>query len=168
MPKLDLPGSDYSVTNVNYTDFRVCENACNADSKCNCYTYVIRGPLYASCCLKTGYPSARSMGSCTSGVKNPNDPKWPKISGTVDTLRMSPNDKSITIRVYNDITFSEGYWQNGRVAMTIDNPATQESLMSVSSNVDVTMNYAKAWQVNSIWVSPEEVIRTPRLDGKPI
>lgn len=168
MPNKDLPGSDYNVTNVDYHDFHECEAACNADSKCSCWTYVIRPPKYASCCLKQGYPKLRAAQGMTSGVKNPKDPKWPKNSGTVDTLRMSPNDKTITIRAYVDNTFTEAFWQNGRVAMTITTGATKESLMAVSSTVDIEMNYAKAWQVKPIWVSPEEVIRTPRMDGKPI
>eukprot|EP00463_Aulacantha_scolymantha_P005766 TRINITY_DN715_c0_g2_i2.p1 TRINITY_DN715_c0_g2~~TRINITY_DN715_c0_g2_i2.p1 ORF type:complete len:169 (-),score=25.68 TRINITY_DN715_c0_g2_i2:246-752(-) len=168
MPNFDLPGADYNVTDVDYKDFKVCENECTKSSKCTCWTYVIRGPKYASCCLKTGYPRARGASGMTSGVKNPDDPKWPTNGGTVDTLKMSPNDKSITIRVYVDITFSEAFWQNGRVAMTKVTPATKEASMAVSSTKDITLNYAKAWQVGSIWVSPEEVLRTPRLDGKPI
>merc|ERR1712080_244124 len=124
----------------------------------------------ASCCLKTGYPRAVARGGMTSGVKNPDDPKWPNSThgGTSDILKMSPSDKSITIHVYVDNTFSEAYWQNGRVAMTITTGATDEASMAVGSEQDITMNYAKAWQVDSIWVSPEEVLRTPRLDGKPI
>jgi len=106
----------------------------------------------------------------TNGVKNPDDPKWPNGThgGTSDTLKMSPNDKSITIHVYVDNIFSEAYWQNGCVAMTITTGATDEASMAVGSEQDMIMNYAKAWQVDSIWVSPEEVLRTPRLDGKPI
>jgi len=163
MPNWDIPGSDYNTTSVK-ENFKVCEAACNADSKCTCWTYVTNN----RCCLKTGYPAAHSSSGMTSGVKNPDDPHWPTALGTTDTLRMSPNDKTITIRVYNDITFSEAFWQNGRVAMTKVNAATTESLMAVGSTTDITMNYAKAWRVNTIWVSPEEVLRTPRLDGQPI
>jgi len=169
MPNYNLRGNDYNVTNVDYTDFKVCEAQCAKDSKCTSYTYVIRGPKHAACCLKTGYPDASVASHMTSGVKNPADPHWPKgPAGTTDTLLMSPNDTTITIRVYNDITFSEGFWQNGRVAMTIVKQATTASLMAVGSDTDITLNYAEAYRVNSIWVSPEEVLRTPRLDGKPI
>jgi len=87
--------------------------------------------------------------------------------GTVDTLKLSPNDKTISIRVYVDNTFSEAYWQNGRVAMTITTPATPQASMSVKSTAAVTMASAKAYKVNSIWVTPEKVLTTPRLDGEP-
>jgi beta-fructofuranosidase len=86
--------------------------------------------------------------------------------GTVDTLKISPNDRSITLRVYVDNTFCEAYWQHGRVAMTITTAATTEATMSVMSTDSVSLESAKAWRVNSIWVSPKDVINTPRKDGK--
>jgi len=45
MPGYDLPGGDYNVTNVQYTNYTICQAACNADSKCAAWTYVVRPPL---------------------------------------------------------------------------------------------------------------------------
>jgi len=84
-----------------------------------------------------------------------------------DALKLSPNDKTLTIRVYVDATFSEAYWQGGRVAMTVDTPATTESNMAVYTSGRVTLLNAKAYSVQSIWVSEEEVRAAPRKDGKP-
>jgi hypothetical protein len=41
MPGIDLPGSDYNVTNVAYSDPHICQAACTADgAKCAAYTCV--------------------------------------------------------------------------------------------------------------------------------
>lgn len=40
MPGIDLPGGDYNVTNVNYSDPKICQAQCTADgAKCQAYTY---------------------------------------------------------------------------------------------------------------------------------
>ena len=36
-----------------------------------------------------------------------------------DTLKLSPNDKTIDMALYVDNTFTEAYFMNGRVAMTV-------------------------------------------------
>jgi hypothetical protein len=81
-------------------------------------------------------------------------------------MKLSPNDKTITIKVYVDNTFSEGYFQNGRVAMTIVTPATTEASMGVFSSTDTTVESVKAWAVDPIWVTQQDVTNTPRVDGK--
>merc|ERR1712098_623065 len=128
MPGWDIPSQDYNVTNVDYTDFHTCEVACGADAKCQAWTYVIRGPKYASCCLKKGIPAAKQKSSCTSGVKNPDGgdkggftffvdyvpPSGNGIStvtvgvdgGQTDTLKLLDSDKSIDMRLYVDNTFT--------------------------------------------------------------
>merc|ERR1712151_1002798 len=78
--------------------------------------------------------------------------------GVFDTLNLLESDESIDVRLYVDNTFTEVYFQGGRVAMTINTPATD------AVDVDAT---ATVWSVSSIWVTPEDVMRTPRLDGKP-
>lgn len=40
-----LPGGDYNVTNVQYTDPHICQSACDNDPKCVSWTYVTRPPL---------------------------------------------------------------------------------------------------------------------------
>jgi sucrose-6-phosphate hydrolase SacC (GH32 family) len=76
MKKTDMPGSDYNVTHhpVN-TSPSVCASACEADSKCKAWTYVVRGEPAGSgdCCLKSDIPCPVTSGgasqSCTSGSK---------------------------------------------------------------------------------------------------
>lgn len=85
---------------------------------------------------------------------------------TTDTLRLSPNDKTIDMRLYVDNTFTEAYWMNGRVAMTIVTKATEEANVLVGvSKGEVALDSATVWAVGSIWVTPEEVKNTPRLDA---
>merc|ERR1712039_1058462 len=81
----------------------------------------------------------------------------------VDTLKLSPNDKTIEMRLFVDNTFTEAYWMGGRVAMTIVTPATEEADVVVSVNKDsVSLASATVYKVDSIWVTPEEVKNTPR------
>jgi len=191
---IDLPGSDYNVTNVDYKDFKLCEAACNADAKCHAWTFVIRKPKYASCCLKTKVPSkSRQRATCTSGVKTVPEaagaaaavgptgveffveyapPSGNSVSevtvgsgSTTGTLKLSPNDETIDLRLYVDNTFTEAYWMNGRVAMTINTPATTEAHVTVEADkAGVVLKDATVWRVKPIWVTPEEVKRTHRMD----
>jgi len=39
-------------------------------------------------------------------------------------------------------------------------------LAAVYSTAAVTLNSATAYQVENIWVSPQDVLQTPRMDGK--
>jgi hypothetical protein len=179
----DLTGGDYSVTNVNYTDFKTCEAACDADAKCQAWTYVVRPPLHASCCLKGGIPSYGKNSICTSGVKSltpsasgtsfyvdyvPSTDHISKVTvgggGHKDTLNMLSTDTTIDMTIYVDQTFAEAYWMGGRVAMTAKTGSPVEGGVSVSSDSPVTLNGATAWGVGSIRVTPEEVKATPRLD----
>ena len=53
-----------------YTDPHTCQAACTADGpKCKAYTYVVRPPLHAACCLKSEVGAQDASSSCTSGVK---------------------------------------------------------------------------------------------------
>eukprot|EP00948_MAST-09A_sp_MAST-9A-sp1_P001800 g1800.t1 len=80
---------------------------------------------------------------------------------TKDTLKLSPNDKSLDLRVYIDRTFSEAFWMNGRVAMTIDTAGVAMSSHQLVSSVANLVFEATVWEVKSIWVSTEEVLNTP-------
>jgi len=189
MPNWDMSGGDYNVSNVNYTDFKTCEAACDADARCGAWTYVVRGPLYASCCLKTQWGSASQKASCTSGVKKPGqlasgsvfyvDYVPPQDGSSVSTvtvggpsktdkLKLLASDKSIDIRLYVDNTFTEAYWMGGRVAMTAKTPQSQKDVAGVTVSADqegVKLLAAQAWEVGSIWVTPDEVKNTPRRDS---
>jgi len=76
MEKTDMPGGDYNITHMPLnTDPKICELACNADNKCQSWTYVIRGSPAGSgdCCLKSTVPcpvtDSSAASKCTSGGK---------------------------------------------------------------------------------------------------
>lgn len=121
---------------------------------------------HASCCQKgAGGWGYNPKPSCTSGVRKPR----PAPGGKSDTLRMLASDTSIEVRVFVDTTFIEAYWMDGRVAMTSKLAGTpKEAGMSVfnAAGAAVTVQSVQVWRVNSIYVSPEDVLRTPRMDGK--
>jgi hypothetical protein len=82
--------------------------------------------------------------------------------GTTDTLRLiAGRDKSVTIRVFVDHTLAEAFWQGGRVAMTVPlSPTTEGSVaVAVAAVGEVTLKEAAVWKVQSIWVSPQEVLQ---------
>jgi len=180
MPGSDLTGGDYSVTDVDSKDFKTCEQACDDDAKCKSWTYVIRGPKYASCCLKGGIPAVKVRGTCTSGVKDPTTsggggtqfyvdyvPDADTVTvgvvgGASDKLKLSKSDRTIDMRLFVDNTFTEAYWMGGRVAMTTTTPVTTAADMRVSADKDGVTASATAWKVGSIWVTPENVVATPR------
>lgn len=91
-----------------------------------------------------------------------------KVGGgaSTDTVKLLSTDSTIDMKIYFDNTFAEGYFMGGRVAMTVKTGSTVEAGMSVTSNAAVTLNSATAWSVGSIWVAPEEVRATPRLDAQ--
>jgi hypothetical protein len=69
MPGVDLPGGDYNVTDVEYSDPHICQAACGGDARCKAFTYVTRPPKVGSCCLKDTAPNQFKRPTCTSGVK---------------------------------------------------------------------------------------------------
>merc|ERR1711976_309833 len=72
MKGTDMMGNDYKQTHYpKDTDPKVCQAACDADDKCDSWTYVIRGEPAGSgdCCLKSGNACPKSQGTCTSGSK---------------------------------------------------------------------------------------------------
>lgn len=87
-----------------------------------------------------------------------------------DELRLLPQDTEITIRVFTDRTLVEAYWMDGRVAMTSATKPGESRAglpqIEVFSSVDgVELGSATVWEMQSIWVSKEEVLAAPRVDG---
>lgn len=169
MNHTDLPGGDFNVTNVSYKDPKICQAVCMANEQCDAWTYVVRPPLYASCCQKgaSGWSYNPHNDACTSGVRTPGPA--PGGAGKTAELALKESDTEITIRVFVDNTFVEAYWMEGRVAITasLANPPNAQAGVNVFNDggAAVTASSAKAWHVDGIWVSPEEVLATPRLDG---
>ena len=92
-------------------------------------------------------------------------PQPPPANGShpvrADQLQLLPSDTEITLRVFTDRSVLEVYWMDGRVAIT--SPLQpQTSSVEAFSSVDGSLASATAWSMNSIWVTPQEVIATPR------
>jgi len=116
MKKTDMPGSDYNVTHypVN-TSPSVCASACEADSKCKAWTYVVRGEPAGSgdCCLKSDIPCPVTSGgasqSCTSGSKTNTTLK---NCGNTDTtsceIHYVPPSSSSSVNEYYNVSVSCG------------------------------------------------------------
>eukprot|EP00747_Dinoflagellata_sp_TGD_P126829 gnl/TRDRNA2_/TRDRNA2_174318_c0_seq2.p1 gnl/TRDRNA2_/TRDRNA2_174318_c0~~gnl/TRDRNA2_/TRDRNA2_174318_c0_seq2.p1 ORF type:complete len:451 (+),score=63.52 gnl/TRDRNA2_/TRDRNA2_174318_c0_seq2:87-1439(+) len=172
MPGFDMPGGDFSVTDVNYTDFRECEAACRAVKKCRAWTYVVRKkkyprPIYASCCLKETYPQPIPVGSgVISGIHEPSQAA--RKGGMKDTLALLPSDQTLEIRVFVDNTFIEVYFQGGRVAITAPVIPTVEAGMSLfAQGASATVEAMTVWRLNNnIWIQPEELL-VPRAEAEP-
>lgn len=64
----------------------------------------------------------------------------------------------------------QAYWMDGRVAMTSSAPRAHASVAPAaaqaevfSTGADVKLHAVDAFEMESIWVSTEEVLATPRL-----
>jgi beta-fructofuranosidase len=159
MPGVDLPGGDYNVTNVNYSDPKICQAQCTADGpKCQAYTYVVRPPLVGSCCLKSIVPPPNPNPSCTSGSKVPTP--LPSNQAVFDVM-LVPGDTAVDVRVFTDNTFIEVFIMGGRHAVTYGINSGVESTtagMTLFSSSSITVTDVNAWHLNSIWVSPQEIL----------
>ena len=146
----------FAFRRVTYSDPKICQKECDQEDKCKAWTLVPG----LKCCLKgrvPRYKKDKGTSTYTSGVKTPGDVPAP---GTSTDLKLSPNDASISLSVYVDNTFSEAFWQGGRVAMTVVTPASEQAGVAAFSTTDATVTSAEVFAVNSIWVSPEEVLRS--------
>ena len=96
-------------------------------------------------------------------------PATPPLDGPapvrVDTLRLLPSDESLTLRAFTDLGVLEVYWMDGRVAITSPFKAGGSGGADVFASEDgVQLVEATAWEMGSIWVSPEDVLAMPRID----
>ena len=79
-------------------------------------------------------------------------------------LPLLPSEHSLSLRLFCDRTLVEGYWADGRVAMTIGGPgvggAWSEGTaggISLESSVDVVVTNATVFEMDSIWVPKEDI-----------
>merc|ERR1712194_448510 len=87
------------------------------------------------------------------------------MQGTTVRLPLLPSDTEIDIRVFVDNTVVEVFWLGGRSVMTVDASAASigtELSVCTYEGSDVTVKSASAWEMGSAWVTPEEVLATPR------
>lgn len=87
----------------------------------------------------------------------------------LDKLQLLPTDAEITLRVFVDVGVIEAYWMDGRVAMTIATQglkpvANTPQAEAYTTAAGVELASAKAYTMGSIWVTPEQVLATPRRD----
>lgn len=111
---------------------------------------------------------------------------WPPFS---QELRLLKTDHNLTLTIFVDNTFAECFFAGGRTVLTrsvaasptgpplaagvaVVGNATRSSppptnQMSVDDNDAsvLTIEAAAAWRVGSLWVTPAEVIATPRLSA---
>jgi len=165
MVGVDLPGADYNITNVNYTDPHICQSACTADKNCAAYTYVVRPPLYASCCLKNSVPNPNPNPTCTSGAK----PGHPIPGNNPVPIPLLSGDSAIDVRIFIDNTFLEIFIMEGRIAYTIPitgpintADATGMSLfantLDGNNQVNIMATDINVWYMNTIWTTPEKIL----------
>ena len=157
---------------TNTTNITDCCNMCVADAKCVAWNINLDRKI---CFLRPDYVSNPGT-DCISGKvratpppspKPPSPPPPPK--GSVDVLRLLPSDTTITLAVYVDGTFAEAYWQDGRVAMTVNTVGVTGSTTAAltAGSGGAVVKSAQAWSVGSIWITADEVLAMPRPDGKP-
>jgi hypothetical protein len=98
----------------------------------------------------------------------------PRRKSSTAQLPLLVGEQNVSLRVFVDHTFAEAFWQDGRVAMIVPGTNHPEAAIAlhagfISANndrihtgSDVVVLHADVWEVGSIWVTPEEVLRTPR------
>jgi hypothetical protein len=186
MAHTDLEVHDYAKSrHAPGTDASVCQALCDADAACRAWVWVIRGQPAGSgdCCLKnaTGCPRAGAS-TCTAGVKVPEqrrDCGGGAGGGTARytaSLALLPGDTEVELRAFVDSVLVEVYFMGGRVALTapLTLPAEAAAAAAGGAGVGATLfssedglrvRSAEAWHVRSIWVTPQQVLDTPRADA---
>jgi len=177
LPNTDIPGGDYNVTNVNYTDPHICQAQCTSDgNKCKAWTYVIRPPLIGSCCLKNVVDQRDESATCTSGIKNSSP--LPGIlqvrlgscsqsvssTTTPNTSKVSyvriNDDNTVNVRILPDRSVADFFINNGRWAGTqawVDkNPrnATDSSVLLWASDNSGILADIEAYSMSCGWIDP--------------
>ena len=65
-----------------------------------------------------------------------------------DTLRLLPSEKTVEIRVYTDVTFTETFFQGGRVAITTTGATDNSSTVTLTSTTAATAASATVYVQN--------------------
>lgn len=165
------------MTNVNYHDPHLCQAACTADGdKCKAYTYVVRPPLHASCCLKSTVDKQDASSTCTSGIKGTPTPGQLRVRlGSCSAaqgagLRSSSSsrqgsvalraDGSVSVRVLPDRSLADFFVNGGAWAGTqawggsvARAPAASSVLLWATNGTGITADI-EAWSMGCGWVDP--------------
>lgn len=94
------------------------------------------------------------------------------VSGTgveATELRLAKTDSSIELRLFVDQVMAEAFWQGGRMASTLaagPGCGADCGIVVTADAAGASLLSATAWAVNPIWVTPQDVLASPRSDGK--
>ena len=80
--------------------------------------------------------------------------------------RRRAGEDHFEVRVFVDEFIGEAYFQRGREVITFDTPPTTHAGVLLASATDVPDLRVTAWSMSSIWVTPEQVLATPRLQPR--
>ena len=80
-----------------------------------------------------------------------------------DVLRLVATETTVEIRVFMDHALIEGYFQQGRVAMTLPFAAPLDATVALEATADVTALSAAVYPIRDIWVTPADVRAAPRV-----
>jgi hypothetical protein len=106
-----------------------------------------------------------------SGVHNMTvgfDPPCFTCASKTDVLSLVPGETNVTLRIFSDRTVVEGYWCDGRVAITTggamddgkfgQQPGESIGAMSLESSVEVVASSVVVYEMGSIWRAPSQVL----------
>jgi sucrose-6-phosphate hydrolase SacC (GH32 family) len=77
-----------------------------------------------------------------------------------ESFALSEHDRSLSLRIYKDLDLLEIFWQGGRVVKTLRGGGGDVVAMVTSGEME---GDASVWSMASSSVSPEEVLRVPRM-----
>lgn len=150
------------------TDVAICCAKCQADPDCVSWNVNRRSKI----CYTRGSYVTNPGPQCAAGVLRPSPPEPPPPAPHPSQkypppgkLQLLPTDTNVTLRLFVEPTFTEIFWQDGRVAMTATTPTGADTRATVYAGAaGATLLSATAWTVEDIWISPEDVLASPRRD----
>eukprot|EP00760_Papus_ankaliazontas_P009344 PhM_4_TR14035/c0_g1_i1/m.98143/K01193/INV, sacA; beta-fructofuranosidase len=156
--KADIPGSDYA--NSTHSSPEQCRAACEADvsKPCRAWTFVSSS---STCFFKDWrIDSFAPNDDCTSGYAS--GQRTPMVP-----VPLLASEKEVEVRVYVDNTVVEVYVQGGRLALTrgamygqaLSSPTAGGVNLVSRGGGDVSVSSVEMWSMESIWVTPEEVLK---------
>ena len=80
-----------------------------------------------------------------------------------DTLRLLRGETALELRLFTDWTFTEAFFQQGRVAFTVNAATDADADVSFASDADATVASAVVYPMRGIWTTPDAVRNAPRV-----
>jgi hypothetical protein len=173
LPGIDLPGCDYNVSRVEYTDPLLCQAACTRDGA-NCVAYSFAPAKKANTCsLKNCVPLPVENSEDTSGIVASLAPGSVSVRvgscaevaqgrgalrGGAHSFPMLPGESSLSLRVFPDRSVADFFVQGGRWSGTMTwldtTPrAAGDSLVVLWANSSVAAD-VDVWGMGCGWLTP--------------